>query len=918
MDENIINQEQTSPKSDLLETSLKTSNYNNLGLDTSKLETDQYNGPVTRSKGKLKLDNNIMEIEEDIESFPRKKKEPYKDIKYKETVMPKEFDENIKELRRSDRLKKTKWESSKTRKTMMVNSKRILLPTSVQAVPSKGLLDKPIKLKDPSPLVNSYKHEDLRAYHARLDLMQAIINPNQSDFEWQVQNIVDWTTKNDKILLKVVWFGGDKQWITLDDMRLHDPYVVVRYALKNKLTTKPGWEWTKHYLVSDKTLTNMVYAYKASRFLKNIKFGVEVPKNTRHAIQLDKEEGKGLWREAMQTEINQLMEYETFRVLGDNEPTPPGYKYIPYHCIYDVKFDGRRKCRLVAGGHMTDPSSDEVFSGVVSMESVRACFVIAKINGLLIVAGDVGNAFLNGWTKELVYFIAGPEFGPELEGKRLICVKALYGLKSSSARFHEHLSIALRKLGYRPTKADPDVWIKKVDDHYEYICRYVDDVIVFSKDPMAVMKELQKTYTMKGVGKPQYYLGGDVVELGDEWEKEGISAAFSAETYIINTLPKLAKLCGLEVFKKAAIPFSEDYHPELDESPLIPPEKISIYQSLIGSANWIITLGRFDIAFAINTLSRYSMAPREGHLLALQKVFGYLRVMPKGQIVIDVKQPDIRETVDVSKIHDWVEFYPDAVEDIPQDRPKPRGDCCTLTCYVDADHARDQLTRRSVTGYLILLNNTPIAWYSKRQKTVESSTYGSELVASRIAVEKIIAMRYFLHMLGCNLEPSSLLLGDNMAVVLNTTIPSSTIKKKHQACNYHKVRESIAGGFIKFAHIRSEENMADLLTKPLPRATFEKLTSQCLFRKAKTITKQHTYSMNPVTVGLSIQEVTKYAVVDSGCNISIVNANQFFIEQVLEEKVNLEGFCGISSQLRNLRLVHAITAVVAKDWTILV
>ena len=201
----------------------------------------------------------------------------------------------------------------------------------------------------------------------------------------------------------------------------------------------------------------------------------------------------------MQTEINQLMEYETFRVLGDNEPTPPGYKYIPYHCIYDVKFDGRRKCRLVAGGHMTDPSSDEVFSGVVSMESVRACFVIAKINKLLIVAGDVGNAFLNGWTKELVYFIAGPEFGPELEGKRLICVKALYGLKSSSARFHEHLSIALCKLGYRPTKADPDVWIKKVDDHYEYICRYVDDVIVFSKDPMAVMKELQTTYTMKGV-----------------------------------------------------------------------------------------------------------------------------------------------------------------------------------------------------------------------------------------------------------------------------------------------------------------------------------------------------------------------------------------------------------------------------------
>jgi len=79
----------------------------------------------------------------------------------------------------------------------------------------------------------------------------------------------------------------------------------------------------------------------------------------------------------METEINQLLEYETFRVLEDDEPMPEGYKFIPYHCIYDVKFDGRRKCRLVAGGHMTDPSTEEIFSGVVSMESVRTTFVIA-------------------------------------------------------------------------------------------------------------------------------------------------------------------------------------------------------------------------------------------------------------------------------------------------------------------------------------------------------------------------------------------------------------------------------------------------------------------------------------------------------------------------------------------------------------
>ena len=72
------------------------------------------------------------------------------------------------------------------------------------------------------------------------------------------------------------------------------------------------------------------------------------------------------------------------------------------------------------------------------------------------------------------------------------------------------------------------------------------------------------------------------------------------------------------------------------------------------------------------------------------------------------------------------------------------------------------------------------------------------MVASRIAVEMIISMRYFLYMLGINLEPYSVLVRDDMAVVLNTTIPSSALKKKHQAYNYHKVRESIAAGLIRY------------------------------------------------------------------------------------------------------------------------
>jgi hypothetical protein len=98
-----------------------------------------------------------------------------------------------------------------------------------------------------------------------------------------------------------------------------------------------------------------------------------------------------------------------------------------------------------------------------------------------------------------------------------------------------------------------------------------------------------------------------------------------------------------------------------------------------------------------------------------------------------------------------------------------------MTVYVDADHAHDLVTRRSITGILVMLNNTPIRWVSKRQKTMETSTYGSELVASRVATELILEVRYMLRSLGVALDGPALMLGDNMSVVLNTTVPSSVL-----------------------------------------------------------------------------------------------------------------------------------------------
>ena len=114
---------------------------------------------------------------------------------------------------------------------------------------------------------------------------------------------------------------------------------------------------------------------------------------------------------------------------------------------------------------------------------------------------------------------------------------------------------------------------------------------------------------------------------------------------------------------------------------------------------------------------------------------------------------------------------------MPHDMLTPKGKKARLTVFVDADHAHDQVTRRSVAGIVVFLNNTPICWVSKRQKTVETSTYGSELIAARVATELTLELRYTLRMLGVPIDGPTLLLGDNMSVVLNTTVPSSVLKK---------------------------------------------------------------------------------------------------------------------------------------------
>jgi hypothetical protein len=258
----------------------------------------------------------------------------------------------------------------------------------------------------------------------------------------------------------VEWEDGSTTYEPLHVMAADDPVSLARYAKDKGLLNLPGWKRFKSIARNDKKLKRMINQAQLKSFRHSIryKYGYQVPRTPKEAVEIDAKNGNTAWQDAMALELAQLDEYNTFKDVGSGDLKPEGYKKIKVHFVYDVKHDGRHKARLVAGGHLTDPPIDSVYSGVVSLRSLRMVIFAAELNGLQVYAADVGNAYLEAKTKEKVYFVAGEGFGDKT-GHTLIIFKALYGLRSSGARWHDRFADTLRDMGFTPSKADPDVWM---------------------------------------------------------------------------------------------------------------------------------------------------------------------------------------------------------------------------------------------------------------------------------------------------------------------------------------------------------------------------------------------------------------------------------------------------------------------------
>ena len=180
-------------------------------------------------------------------------------------------------------------------------------------------------------------------------------------------------------------------------------------------------------------------------------------------------------------------------------------------------------------------------------------------------------------------------------------------------------------------------------------------------------------------------------------------------------------------------------------------------------------------------------------------------------------------------MEDFKQEYPEAAEEIDPRLPPPLVDELAITVFVDSDHDHDKVTRRSITGLIILVGRTPLFYYSKRQGAVENFTYSAEFMAMRHAVEEVGSLRYMLRCLGVNVDIPSKVFGDNLGVIQNATIKDSLLKKKHVAISYHKVREAVAAGVIVPIKMASADNFSDCLTKALPIADHNRLVNSLFF-----------------------------------------------------------------------------------------
>ncbi|MCO5600644.1 hypothetical protein L7F22_054759 [Adiantum nelumboides] len=492
------------------------------------------------------------------------------------------------------------------------------------------------------------------------------------------------------------------------------------------------------------------------------------------------------WRQAMDSEYQSLMANGTWQLV----PAPPNRKLVTCKWLLRKKFhaDGsvsRYKARLVARGFTQIPGMDysETFSPVLRITSFRVLIAIAALFGFLLHQMDVRTAFLNGDLQEEIY-MSQPDGGytslqhPDYVSRLL---KALYGLKQSPRQWYLRFHQCMISLGYTRFQSDANVYSRHSTNVLLFLAIYVDDILILSNSQYAIDKakgELQASFSMIDMGTLHYCLGIQVLQD----PSKGL-IRISQQTYIQSLLTKfnMSSCKGVETPLPTSLKLKQP-----DSTLTVSTETQSFpFANILGGIRYLVTCTRPDICFATNLLSRYMKAPSLQHIQHLKRLMRYLQHTKDYGICFYATHP----------------------------LPTP-----FLFGYSDADWGGDQETLQSTSGFVYLLARGSISWQSKKQDRVTLSSTEAEYVAMTLALKEGIWLKHLLMETTLFANQPLRLLCDNMSAIMLARNLKHSEKTKHIAMKLQFIRELIQEGTIELTHVRSDQQLADFLTKSIPKA----------------------------------------------------------------------------------------------------
>ena len=489
------------------------------------------------------------------------------------------------------------------------------------------------------------------------------------------------------------------------------------------------------------------------------------------------------WKVATEAEYNSLIENKTWKLVE----LPPGRKAIGCKWVFKLKHDvdgrvERFKARLVAKGYAQKYGIDydEIFSPIVRFSSIRFLLAFAVQRDFLIHQMDVETAFLNGKLDEEIY-MQQPEGYLKPGEEHLVCKleKSLYGLKQSSRCWNKAFREGVEKIGFTQASADPCVFIRK-EDTLTIIAIHVDDLMILAENILEMQRlkdSLKLQFKMKDIGELHYYLGVCIVQ-----DREGKQVYIHQGQYI----EKMLKKFGQTEAKSVSTPADLNVKLQKEDGVSRPVDTIS-YQSIVGSLVYAAITTRPDIVQAVGVVTKFCANPTQSHLSAAKRILKYLK--GTGYLGLSYK-----------KCADG----------------NPIG-------YSDADWAGDVDDRHSTTGNVFLFAKGAVSWLSKKQATVALSTTEAEYVALSTATQEAIWLRRLLTNVGGPLEEPIVINEDNQRAIEMAKNPVGHARTKHIDIRYHFVREGVKNGAIFLNYVATDEMIADILTKPLPKHPFERL-----------------------------------------------------------------------------------------------